>query len=555
MLGSRAVVVRSLGFLWLFLLTLQARAEGLEYSQIDRAVVRVMALGLSDMEQVSHEGRNYRLASPIGGHGSGVVVDASGLILTAAHVVEGARLVAVVLPQTDQAIPAEVVFADKDRDFAFLRVNQSVPTAVSLPAEDPKLKVRSTVYAIGYPIDATRTDPQSTRGVVSGLLKDSRLQLDVPVNPGNSGGPVIDEKERLVGIVVARGDVSQGITGITIAVPNAVFRSKLNELKGSRGGAPDSERRKKLAEMTKRAAEQGGDWLRNSLEADSAESSLAGARTLLSQAKELKDSADALVLAAAYVWNWRVVREARGNGGWQVLERKVVTLCRMATKIEPHLESHSSFVAYVIGKLESEPDDPRPFDIDANDAAIVAAGAGAGAAGDVQSHGRYSLAPARSGYSSRVGVGAELMLADQGKSLAFPIDLMWGALISPALRVGALLDIAWAGMLHDDHSQDNPVFIDLGAGAEVDLFLGQAVYVGGTGLGAFGIGNNPYTGLGYRAGGVLGLNLDRSVDSQFGLLLRGTYSARGSGADARSGLEAGLLLTWNKFPMENAAWR
>jgi S1-C subfamily serine protease len=543
----------------LLLVTGRSAAESLQYSQIDQAVVRVMALGLSDTVQIQHEGRTYRFARPVGGHGSGTIVDSSGLILTAAHVVEGARLVSIVLPESDQAVPAEVVFADKEHDFAFVRVSQGLPSAVSLTSESQKLRVRSTVFAIGYPLDASRKDPQSTRGVVSGLLPDGRLQLDISVNPGNSGGPVIDEKERIVGIVVARGDVSQGVTNIAVAVPLEIFRGKFNELKsGQAKNSTDSEGRKKLAAMTKRAAEQGGDWFRNSLEADNAQSSLASAKILLEQASQLSDSADALVLAASYLWNWRVVREARGSGGWKVLERKVVTLCRMASKLESNLESHSSFVAYVLGKLENEPDDPKPFELNASDAADATSSEAGEKPAEVTGRGRYSLNPAASGYSTRTAVGADLFMASgdlTGKTLTFPANLLWGVVFANAFRLGGVLDIGWGGVLSDKQDRAGSIFFDVGLGGELDVLFGRALYIGGAGSGLWGTGSSPYAGLGYRADGVLGLQLDQSADSQFGFMLRGGYTSRGSGDDHVSGLNAGLFFSWNRFPMQDAAWR
>src|SRR5262249_53314500 len=76
-----------------------------------------------------------------------------------------------------------------------------------------------TVYVVGYPLDASRTRPQSQQGIVSGALPDGSLQLGVALNPGNSGGPVVDDKERFLGIAVARADPRAGAQGIGVAIP------------------------------------------------------------------------------------------------------------------------------------------------------------------------------------------------------------------------------------------------------------------------------------------------------------------------------------------------
>ncbi len=556
MISVRVLVAWATCFVTL-LLPWRVRAAELEYSQVDQTVVRVMALGLSDMVQLKHNGTTYRFARPVGGHGSGTIVDKSGLILTAAHVVEDANLVSISLPAADQALIAEVIFEDKEHDFAFLRVQGPLPNASPIPSENMKLKVRSTVYAIGYPLDAKRKDPQSTRGVVSGLLPDSRLQLDISVNPGNSGGPIIDEREHIVGVVVARGDVSQGVTNLAIAVPLEMFRGKYLELKSAnKASVPATERRIKLAAMTKRAAEQGGDWFSNSLESKDSEASLTDAREILKQASDLHDSPEALVLAASYLWNWRVVREARGMNGWKVIERKVVTLCRMAVKLESKLESRSTFVAYILGKLDESEDDSKPFELEVSDGGAGKGSDESAAVGSevVSGKGRYSLVPAASGYSTRTAVGADLAF-DGGTpgSLVVPISLLWGALIANSVRLAGTFDIGWGAVVTDKRQKGGSVLLDAGLGGEVDILLGRTVYLGGAASVLDGFGDERYTHLGFRADGVLGIQLDQSADSQFGFLLRGGYRSRGS--SGASGPELGLFLSWNRFPMVDAAWR
>jgi len=104
---------------------------------------------------------------------------------------------------------------------------------VPLPTGAVPLRVRQTVDAIGYPLDPTRVQPQSSRGIIAGLLPDGELQLDMSVNPGNSGGPLMDEEGRIVGIVVARGRLDRGVEGIAVAEPLPVVQAAL-----AHAGAP-----------------------------------------------------------------------------------------------------------------------------------------------------------------------------------------------------------------------------------------------------------------------------------------------------------------------------
>ena len=226
-------------------------APALEYSKIDRATVRVFSLKGVALEDVDtgNSGETRPVAIPDGGHGSGLVVNDEGLILTAKHVVEDARILAVLLPGADSAVAARIVSMDPERDIAWLAVNDAPADFVSLPAEPPTLAVRSSIFVIGYPLDAARTDPQSQYGVISGSLPDGSLQLGVALNPGNSGGPVVGTGETVVGIAVARADPMQGAQGIGVAVPMSHILPSLAQLRKS--GAFQNTRRILAADADK----------------------------------------------------------------------------------------------------------------------------------------------------------------------------------------------------------------------------------------------------------------------------------------------------------------
>jgi hypothetical protein len=191
------------------------------YGRIDRATVRVLAVGRVGVSPF--RGRRYvrPLAEPESGHGSGVVVDPRGVILTARHVVDDATHVAVRFPHGGGVRPARVVYQDPTLDFAILLVHADGLRLDYVPVPDvpPALHTRQTVDAVGYPMDPTREEPQSSRGIVAAALPDGTLQLGMALNPGNSGGPVFDERENLVGLVFAGGRVRAGVQGVALAVP------------------------------------------------------------------------------------------------------------------------------------------------------------------------------------------------------------------------------------------------------------------------------------------------------------------------------------------------
>jgi S1-C subfamily serine protease len=220
-----------------------ARAEEVEYSSIDRATVRVFALGAPALLALSNERESYLFGVPLGGHGSGVLVSESGLVLTAAHVVGRAKLVAVQLPGEEYAVPAKVLFVNTPDDYAFLQLASASRDAAELAAADERMKVRQEVFVVGYPLDSSRRDPQSSRGVVSGLMPNGHLQLDVSVNRGNSGGPVLCAEERVCAIVVARADPDQGAVGIAEAIPVKAFRAKFEEFAARKTGEVHTPRR------------------------------------------------------------------------------------------------------------------------------------------------------------------------------------------------------------------------------------------------------------------------------------------------------------------------
>jgi S1-C subfamily serine protease len=162
--------------------------------------------------------------------GSGFVLDEQGRILTNAHVVSGATDVRVVL-SAQRTLPAQVVGRDVDTDLAVLKVEP--PDGVTLhPLElgdSDKVQVGDATVAIGNPFGLDRT---LTTGVVSALQRrltapsgftiEDVIQTDAALNPGNSGGPLIDAMGRVIGVnsqIQTGSDQERSNTGIGFAVP------------------------------------------------------------------------------------------------------------------------------------------------------------------------------------------------------------------------------------------------------------------------------------------------------------------------------------------------
>src|SRR2546425_1193746 len=158
--------------------------------------------------------------------GSGVLVTPDGYALTNAHVVEGAREVTVTLANGSE-LRAPVVGSDPATDLAVIRILGSGLQAAEL-ADADNLRVGQLVIAIGDPLGFQST---VTTGVVSALGRSLRasdgrvienvIQTDAALNPGNSGGPLVDTHAKVIGINTAIIPMAQGIC---FAIPAATAR-------------------------------------------------------------------------------------------------------------------------------------------------------------------------------------------------------------------------------------------------------------------------------------------------------------------------------------------
>jgi len=173
--------------------------------------------------------------------GSGFIIAKNGLILTNEHVIDGAQTVRVSFgTNLEQSRPAAVVSSDRAHDLALLKIDGSGLNLAPLPLGDSGgLQVGDPTYAIGNPYGLDRT---LTTGVVSALQRSITapsgmqishvVQTDAALNPGNSGGPLLDGAGLVIGVnsqIASAGQSSGsgGNTGIGFAVPSNTVKAFL----------------------------------------------------------------------------------------------------------------------------------------------------------------------------------------------------------------------------------------------------------------------------------------------------------------------------------------
>ena len=168
------------------------------------------------------------------GVGSGFIVDASGLIVTSQHVVKGADSVTVTL-QDGRKLDARVVGADPKTDLALLEVDAGEALPVVEFGDSERTRVGDWVVAVGNPFGLGGT---VTAGIVSGRGRDigsgpydDFLQIDAPINRGNSGGPLFDRSGRVVGVNTAIFSPTGGNVGIGFAIPANVAKPVIDSLR------------------------------------------------------------------------------------------------------------------------------------------------------------------------------------------------------------------------------------------------------------------------------------------------------------------------------------
>jgi serine protease Do len=216
-------------------------------SKVSRAVVQIVVSGYGPSQEHGHTDtarivRQHAL-------GTGVIVDPDGYIITNAHVVEGAQRIKVILPppavdspielqpiHAGQILEARLLGTHKQSDLALLKIEATDLPAVTLRS-DVRVHQGELVFAIGTPEGLRNT---VTMGVASSLARQLEpdnpmvyIQTDAALNPGNSGGPLVDIDGNVIGINTLMLSEGGGSEGLGFAIPAAIVSFDYQNLRKS----------------------------------------------------------------------------------------------------------------------------------------------------------------------------------------------------------------------------------------------------------------------------------------------------------------------------------
>lgn len=198
------------------------------YEAVNRSVVNITSKTVQ---------RGLILELQAEGAGSGAVIDLAGHIVTNYHVVQDAKQIQVAL-HNGETYEATLVGADPLNDLAVIKVDAPTEDLHPVTFGDSRdLKVGMRVFALGNPFGLERT---LTTGIISSLNRSlqirgnwtirSIIQIDAAINPGSSGGPLLDAHGRLIGINTAIATTSGQSAGVGFAIPVSLVRRVVPQL-------------------------------------------------------------------------------------------------------------------------------------------------------------------------------------------------------------------------------------------------------------------------------------------------------------------------------------
>ncbi|MFD1162490.1 trypsin-like peptidase domain-containing protein [Hwangdonia seohaensis] len=198
------------------------------------AVVHVKNVSISKGQMTLQDlflGRNPQYKQL--GTGSGVIINADGYIITNNHVIKNAHELSVTL-NNNKTFEAELIGADPKTDIALLKIDADEDLPFVTFADSDQAKIGEWVLAVGNPFNLTST---VTAGIISAKSRDlsgnssqSFIQTDAAVNPGNSGGALVNTNGELVGINTAISSQTGSFIGYSFAVPSNIARKVVEDI-------------------------------------------------------------------------------------------------------------------------------------------------------------------------------------------------------------------------------------------------------------------------------------------------------------------------------------
>ena len=167
------------------------------------------------------------------GTGSGVIISPDGYIITNNHVIEGAQSIEITT-NDNKTFDAEIVGTDPNTDIALLKIDSDEPLNYSTFGDSNNARIGEWVLAVGNPFNLTST---VTAGIISAKSRDlsgrntqSFIQTDAAVNPGNSGGALVNINGDLIGINTAISSQTGNYIGYSFAVPSNIARKVVEDI-------------------------------------------------------------------------------------------------------------------------------------------------------------------------------------------------------------------------------------------------------------------------------------------------------------------------------------
>lgn len=167
------------------------------------------------------------------GTGSGVIISPDGYIITNNHVINGAQQISIAL-NNNKIYDAELIGTDEKTDIALLKIDAEQELPFATFGDSDQAKVGEWVLAVGNPFNLTST---VTAGIISAKSRDlsgvnsqSFIQTDAAVNPGNSGGALVNTRGELIGINTAITSQTGSYIGYSFAVPSNIARKVVEDI-------------------------------------------------------------------------------------------------------------------------------------------------------------------------------------------------------------------------------------------------------------------------------------------------------------------------------------